>query len=127
MSLCPDLCPTRAHSRAFQRTNAFEIRGSHIVEPARRSQGLLAETSDAGDFYDRHPTWGDANRAALDVEGLRDRGRGPAGSLRGGAGGRGNDRTERPVRRARRAVATPGDRRPDVATVRRQRRTVSDH
>src|SRR5262245_58485321 len=48
LSLCPDLCPTQAHSSAFQRTNAFESRGARMAEPARRSQWLLAETWGVG-------------------------------------------------------------------------------
>src|SRR5215467_6598718 len=48
LSVCPDLCPSRAHSSAFQRRNACESRGAHMAEPARRSQELLAETWGVG-------------------------------------------------------------------------------
>src|SRR5262249_62237631 len=48
LSVCPDLCPTRAHSSAFQRTNAFASRGARMAEPARRSHWLRAETWGVG-------------------------------------------------------------------------------
>jgi len=41
------------NSGTLQRTNAFEILDSHIVEPATRSEGLLAETSGAVQAFPR--------------------------------------------------------------------------